>query len=83
VNATPGVIERLPAGALYPVGHDGGLARDRQYRFEHQDVRVLLWSDNGQCDWLISAATEVSLRKFTAGLAGLPSLRTARWADEA
>ena len=55
----------------------------RQYRFEHRNVRVLLWSDTGQCDWLISAATEMSLRKFTAGLVGLPSLRTARWADEA
>ena len=34
----------------------------------------------GQCDWLISAATEVSLRRFAAGLAGLPSLAAARWA---
>lgn len=55
----------------------------RQYRLEHRDARVLLWSDTGQCDWLISSATEVSLREFTVGLAGLPGLRTARWADEA
>jgi len=55
----------------------------RQYRFEQLDVRVLLWSDIEQCDWLISATSEVSLKEFTAGLLTLPSLRAARWADEA
>jgi len=55
----------------------------RQYRFEHQDVRVLLWSDTDQCDWLISAASEASLQEFIAGLLSLPSLRAARWAGQA
>ena len=55
----------------------------RQYRFENQRARVLLWSDAGQCDWLISARTEEALTEFTAGLLTLRCLRTARWADEA
>jgi hypothetical protein len=55
----------------------------RQYRFEDQQVRVLLWSDTDQCDWLVSAMTEDALTDFTADLLTLSSLRTARWADEA
>jgi hypothetical protein len=55
----------------------------RQYRFEDQQVRVLLWSDTDQCDWLVSATTEGALTEFTAGLLRLSSLRAAQWADEA
>jgi hypothetical protein len=55
----------------------------RQYRFDRRDVRVLLWADTDQCDWLISATNEGALTDFTAGLLRLSSLRTARWADEA
>ena len=55
----------------------------RQYRYERHDVRVLLWADNGCCEWLVSAATEASLVAFIGALRQVPALRTARWADSA
>lgn len=59
---------QLPAGAACPGGRDRWLARRGQYRFEHQDVRVMLWSYAGQCDWWISASSEESLKALDAGL---------------
>ena len=55
----------------------------RQYRFEHCDQRVMLWCDAGQCDWLISAASEVSLKALAAEVLGLSNLREVLWADNA
>ena len=55
----------------------------RQYRYERYDIRVLLWADNGCCDWLVSATTEASLVAFIGALRQVPALRTTRWADGA
>ena len=55
----------------------------RQYRFERYDQRVMLWSDAGQCDWLIAAASEASLRALAAEVLGLSNLREVLGADNA
>jgi hypothetical protein len=87
VAAQAGALDETSLGYLRahctPSVTTDGWPGIRQYRFEYRDVRVLLWADADQCDWLISAATEGSLRGFTESLASLPSLRAARWADEA
>lgn len=54
----------------------------RQYRFEHYDQRVMLWCDAGQCDWLISAASEGSLKALAAEVLDLSNLREVLWADD-
>jgi hypothetical protein len=54
----------------------------RQYRFEGYDVRVMLWSYAGQCDWWISAADELPLRSFLAGLLTLSNLRSTLWSND-
>ncbi len=45
-------------------------------------MRVLLWSQAGQCDWWISAAGEEPLRAFAAGLLDLPGLRGTLWSND-
>jgi hypothetical protein len=48
------------------------------------DMRVMLWSCDGQCDWWISACSETSLTEFTSGLLEMADLRRALWStDEA
>jgi len=54
----------------------------RQYCFEDQAVRVLLWSAAGQCDWWISASSPAPLKAFTAGLLSLPRLCGALWSND-
>jgi hypothetical protein len=49
----------------------------RQYRFEHRDARLMLWSGSRQCDWMLTASTEASLADFAAGLLHLPDFREA------
>lgn len=39
----------------------------------------MLWTQEGQCDWWISAASEAQLAAFTAGLIDLPGLRDYLW----
>jgi hypothetical protein len=64
---------------LTPAVATAGWPGPRQYRFEDRDVRVMLWSSSGQCDWWISASDELSLKAFAAGLLGLSNLRSALW----
>ncbi len=45
-------------------------------------MRVLLWSQAGQCGWWISAAGEEPLRAFAAGLLDLPGLSGTQWSDD-
>jgi hypothetical protein len=45
----------------------------RQYRFEGQGVRVMLWSWTGRCDWWISASSEQSVKTIAPGLLELSS----------
>jgi len=52
---------------LAPAVATAGWPGARQYRFGQWDVRVMLWSGSGQCDWWISAADKLSLKAFTAG----------------
>jgi hypothetical protein len=67
---------------LAPAVATAGWPGPRQYRFEGQDVRVLLWSQTGQCDWWISGSSELSLREFAAGLLDLSDLRSTLWSDD-
>lgn len=59
-----------------------GWPGSQQYRFEGRGVQVLQWSQQGQCDWWISAAAEDSLRAFAAGLLELPGLRDTLWSND-
>jgi hypothetical protein len=43
----------------------------------------MLWCDAGQCDWLISAASEVSLKALATEVLGLSNLREVLSADNA
>ena len=43
----------------------------------------MLWCDARQCDWLISAATEVSIKALEAEVLGLSNLREVLWEDNA
>ena len=67
---------------LAPAVATAGWPGPRQYRFEHRDVRVMLWSGSGQCDWWISAADELSLKQFAAGLLDLSNLRQALYSND-
>lgn len=67
---------------LAPAVATAGWPGPRQYRFEDQEVRVMLWSYAGQCDWWISASSERSLKAFAAGLLNLPDLRSALWSND-
>jgi hypothetical protein len=67
---------------LAPAVATAGWPGPRQYRFEDQDVRVMLWSQTGQCDWWISASSQTSLTAFTAGLLDLSDLRSALWSND-
>jgi len=68
---------------LTPAVATAGWPGSRQYRFEGQGVRVLLWSCSWQCDWFISASNEPSLKAFAAGLLDLSNLRSALWSGHA
>jgi hypothetical protein len=68
-------------GLLSPGLSTAGWPGSRQYRFEGDGVRVMLWAQEGQCDWWISAASEVQLTAFTAQLVDLPGLRGYLWAN--
>jgi hypothetical protein len=67
---------------LAPAVATAGWPGSSQYRFEDQDVRVMLWSQAGQCDWWISASSQRSLKVFTTGLLNLSNLRSALWSDD-
>ena len=45
-------------------------------------AQVMLWSQAGQCDWWVSAASAAALRQFTAGLLDVPGLGQALWSDD-
>jgi hypothetical protein len=77
-QASLGYLQARLAPAVATAGWPG----PRQYRFEGQDVRVLLWSQTGQCDWWISASGETSLKAFAAGLLDLSDLRSALWPND-
>ena len=77
-QASLGYLRARLAPAVATAGWPGA----RQYRFEGQDVRVMLWSLAGQCDWCISASSEASLRAFAAGLLELSDLRSALWSND-
>lgn len=76
--ASLGYVQARLAPAVATAGWPG----PRQYRFEGRDVRVMLWSQAGQCDWWVSAASPASLRQFAAGLLNLPGLRQALWSND-
>lgn len=77
-QASLGYLQARLAPAVATTGWPG----PRQYRFEHQDVRVMLWSCSGQCDWWISAPDKLSLKTFAAGLLGLSNLRRALYSND-
>ena len=70
------------AARLALAGETAGWPGVRQYRFEGQDARVLLWAGSWQCDWFISAPGEPSLKAFTAGLLNLSNLRRALYSSD-
>lgn len=86
LRAQGGVLDEASLGYLQtrltPAVATAGWPGARQYRFEGQDVRVLLWSSSQQCDWFISASSEPSLRAFAVGLLNLSSLRRALYATD-
>jgi hypothetical protein len=67
---------------LAPAVATAGWPGSRQYRFEDRGVQVLLWSQAGQCDWWVSAASQASLRQFTIGLLDLSGVGRALWSDD-
>jgi hypothetical protein len=67
---------------LAPAVATAGWPGPRQYRFGDRDVRVMLWSQAGQCDWWVSAASPASLRQFAIGLLNLPVLRHTLWTSD-
>ena len=67
---------------LAPAVATAGWPGPRQYRFEDQNVRVMLWSCSGQCDWSVSAADKLSLKAFAAGLLDLSNLRRALYSND-
>ena len=75
--ASLGYLQARLAPAVATAGWPG----PRQYRFEGRDVRVMLWSQAGQCDWWISAASPASLRQLRH-LLNLPGLRQALWSND-
>ncbi len=77
-RASLGYLQARLAQAVATTGWPGS----RQYRFERRDVRVMLWSASGQCDWWISASTGPSLKAFAAGLLGLSNLRGALFSND-
>lgn len=53
------------------------------YRFESPaGARILLWSDDGQCDWLISAHQPAVLQAVTRDLLGVSDLATSLWSTD-
>jgi hypothetical protein len=66
-------------GLLSPALSTAGWPGSSQFRFEGGGVRVMLWTQKGQCDWWISAASEAQLMAFTARLIDLPGLRGYLW----
>jgi hypothetical protein len=77
-QASLGYLQARLAPAVATAGWPGS----RQYRFEGRDARVMLWSQAGQCDWWVSAASPEALRQFAAGLLDLPGLRQALWSND-
>lgn len=77
-QASLGYLQARLAPAVATAGWPG----PRQYRFEHRDVRVMLWAFSGQCDWWISASNERSLKEFAAGLLDLSNLRRALYSND-
>jgi hypothetical protein len=65
---------------LSPAPSTAGWPGSRQYRFDGDGKRVMLWTHAGQCDWWISAASEPQLKALTAALIDLPGLRGYLWA---
>jgi len=54
----------------------------RNLRFENDEVTVLLWACDGQCDWWITGRTEDALERWTATLMGFSNLRTSLWSND-
>lgn len=77
-QASLGHLQAWFAPAVATAGWPGS----RQYRFEDRDMRIMLWSSSGQCDWWVSASNELSLRGLAAGLLGLSNLRSALWSND-
>lgn len=77
-QASLGYLQARLAPAVATAGWPG----PRQYRFEHRDVRVMLWPGSGQCDWWISASNKLSLKAFAAGLPDLSNLRQALYSND-
>jgi hypothetical protein len=67
---------------LTPAVATAGWPGPAQYRFEGQDVRVMLWSQAGQCDWWISGSDESALKALAEGLLSLSDLRSALWSND-
>ena len=67
---------------LAPAVATNGWPGPRQYRFEDQNVRVMLWSCSGQCDWWVSATDKLALKAFAAGLLDLSNLRRALYSND-
>ena len=77
-QASLGYLQARLAPSVSTAGWPGA----KQYRFEGQDVRVMLWSCAGQCDWWVSAASEPSPMAFAAGLLDLSNLRSTLWSND-
>jgi len=77
-QASLGYLRERLAPAVATAGWPG----PAQYRFEGEDVQVMLWSQAGQCDWWISGSDESALKAFTEGLLSLSDLRGALWSND-
>jgi hypothetical protein len=54
-----------------------------QFRFEGSGgVKIMLWSDKGQCDWWLSAAIAADLDPVVRLLLDLSDLRTSMWSND-
>jgi hypothetical protein len=56
-----------------------GWPSDAQYRFERDDSRLLVWNDEDQADWWISATTEAGLVTLLREVGECESLRQSWW----
>jgi hypothetical protein len=59
-----------------------GWPGNNQYRFERDDVRVLVWDGEDQADWFITATTEGWLAAVAAELWECADLRTSLWSND-
>ena len=68
------ILQEVLATTGWPTPH--------QYRFEGDGVRVMLWSDSGQCDWWVSATDVTRLERIVRQLLDYSDLLTSFWSSD-